>query len=168
MTEENNNPSYAPDKVSVITCEGANYLNVEHNKFDTRGGMVYLVGLERDDEEMRSVMIPTENIRHVKEIHRALSEEELAEMQQQAEEVQAQETEVQAEGEAAVEAEIAAEHRSPPDDDKPHLVDLTVEEIDEALDDYTYHEDYLKWCMQEDDRVTAVEEYETHLAERSD
>lgn len=166
MTEENDNTSYAPDRVSVITCEGSNYLNVDHNKFDTRGGMVYLVGIERDDEEMHSVMIPTENIRRVDEFHEAVSEEELEAMQQQAEEMAAQETEVRAEGEA--EAEIAAEHRSPPEDDKPHLVDLTVEEIDEALDEHTYHDDYLKWCMQEDDRVTAVEEYEAHLAARSE
>lgn len=146
MAEETN---YAPDRVSVITCSGSNYIDVPHSSFDTRGGMVYLVGLDVDDEEMRSVMIPTSNVRRVDEYHTAVEEEEEAE--EVREEVESQDTEVEMDP-------------SVPEGDAPNLLDLTVDEIEEALAEYDYRDEYLSWLVDEDERVTATDLYADYLA----
>lgn len=147
---------YVPYEFDVLTKEGADYLEVPHDKFARKAGMVYIAGYKESDdgEEIQSVMIPSENIKSIREY----SEEEEVEVPEQAETGKQQPPE-QAQGQPQQEEEEEEEPEEP-----AHLPDLTVEEIKEEIDDVN-NVDYLEACIEEDDRVTAVEEYRERIEE---
>lgn len=146
---------FVPYEIDVLTCEGKDFTGVSHDKFANKGGMVYLAGVvEGDDgDKIESVMIPTENIRHIREYSEA-EEVEVPEVQGHPHQDPQQ----------AQQAEPEEEEEEEVDESGVHLPDLTVDEIEEQIDDVN-NVDYLEACIEEDDRVTAVEKYEERIEE---
>lgn len=154
---------YVPQTVDVITHEGQNFEDVNHDQFAKKAGMVYLAGVEEseDGSKIQSVMIPSENIKLIRE-H---SEEEEVEVPStpSAEELQ-QEVDEAVEDSQVEEEEETAEEEEERAGDSYHLPDMNVSEIREIIDG-EYNVDYLEACVEEDDRKTAVELYEERIDE---
>lgn len=149
---------YVPYEFDVLTVNGADYLGVPHDKFARKGGMVYIAGHKEDEEagEITSVMVPSENIKAIREY----SEEEEVEVPDQAQ--TGHQGQPPQNPEEAQEAEDENSEGEP--QDSAHLPDLTVDEVEDEIDDVN-NVDYLEACIEEDDRKTAVDLYESRIEE---